>query len=190
MSKSLDTLRTKLESLSSAELRERFQAATGQRPKSPNRVYQIRVILERAAEAKKKPKPARDVAPSPAGAAAAAPAPRGRFAELSTTELQGHYESTIGRSTKSTNRDYLIWKIREAEAGRIKIGPRETIDPGEKQVLPLTLSKTAVEAMDLAWKAHGYKSRTAFLREAICERFVELNELEAASFFRKHASKE
>ncbi len=186
MSKSLDTLRTKLESLSSADLRERFQAATGERPKSPNRVYQIRVILEHAAAAKKKPKPAPAAAPS----AASATAPRGRFAEFSTTALQGHYESTIGRSTKSTNRDYLIWKIREAEAGRIKIGPRETLDPGEKQVLPLTLSKTAVVAMDLAWKAHGYKSRTAFLREAICERLVELNELETAAFFRGPAAQE
>lgn len=186
MSKSLDTLRTKLESLSSAELRERFQAATGQRPTSPNRVYQIRVILERAAEAKKKPKPARDAAPS----SAAASAPRGRFAEFSTTALQGHYESTIGRSTKSTNRDYLIWKIREAEAGRIKIGPRETLDPGEKQVLPLTLSKNAVKAMDRAWKTHSFKSRTAFLRKAICDLLVELNESETAAFFRGPAAQE
>jgi hypothetical protein len=40
--------------------------------------------------------------------------------------LQAKYLEVIGRSTGSDDRGYLIWKIREAEKGRINLGPRKT----------------------------------------------------------------
>ena len=177
MSKNLEALRTQLTALSAADLRERFRAATGERPKSPNRAYQIRVIIETLAKKKPRSKAA------PVTAEAAADKPRGRFAHLSIHELQGMYESTLGRPTNSNHRAYLIWKIREAEAGRVKIGPRAHIDPGEKQVLPLTLALPTVEALDTAWKQHGFKNRTAFLRAAIGDKLKALGEDEAAARF-------
>ena len=45
---------------------------------------------------------------------------------MTIEELQAKYLEVVGRSTGSDDRRYLIWKIREAEKGRINVGPRKT----------------------------------------------------------------
>lgn len=49
--------------------------------------------------------------------------PPGRFTGLSVAEVQAEFFQAVGRTSDSTNVTYLIWKIREAEAGRIRVGP-------------------------------------------------------------------
>ena len=83
---------------------------------------------------------------------------------------------------------YLIWKIREAEKGRIPIGPRETRSPEQQgatdvRILPLRLEASAVEQMDAAWKEHGMKSRMEFFRRALGHYLEHIGAHDAAALF-------
>lgn len=86
------------------------------------------------------------------------------------------------------NKNYLIWKIREAEKGRIPIGPRES-RPADQQgqtnvrILPLRLGADAIEKMDAAWKAQGLKSRMEFFRRALGHYLEHIGADEAAAAF-------
>jgi hypothetical protein len=65
----------------------------------------------------------------------------------------------------------LIWKIREAEKGRINVGPRKTRardgEPLDVKILPLRLEADVADKMDEAWRAKGIKNRMEFFRGAI-----------------------
>ena len=111
---------------------------------------------------------------------------------MTVVQLQSLYLATVGRSTGSTDRRYLEWKIREAEKGRIPVGPREsraaeTPDAGTARVLPLRLETEAVEAMDATWKSHGMKSRMEFLRRALGHYLAHLGAHGAAMHFTSQA---
>jgi len=97
--------------------------------------------------------------------------PRGRFSSMTIEERQAMYLATVGRPSSSSHRGYLQWKIREAERGRINVGPRKASaiahGPGCLRVLPLRLDVSTIERMDEAWRSRGIKSRTEFLRGAI-----------------------
>ena len=43
--------------------------------------------------------------------------------KLTVEELQQRYQDVVGRSTGSSHRRYLIWKIRQAEQGKVPVGP-------------------------------------------------------------------
>jgi len=87
---------------------------------------------------------------------------RGRFASMTIEQLQAKYLEVVGRSTDSSARNYLEWKIREAEKGRITIGPRQTrthrAEPLDVKILPLRLAADAVDKMDEAWRSRGLKT--------------------------------
>ena len=71
---------------------------------------------------------------------------------------------------RSSDSAYLVWKLRQAQKGRIRVGPIERRAPGEAanvKVLPLRMTAAEVEALDEAWRRLGFKSRTAMIREAI-----------------------
>ncbi|MFW5740467.1 MAG: hypothetical protein ACOC1F_08880, partial [Myxococcota bacterium] len=70
--------------------------------------------------------PSRRARNNTASAASTPRAERGRFKGMTVEELQSMYLQKVGRPTGSTDKAYLVWKIREAEKGRIPIGPRET----------------------------------------------------------------
>ncbi len=117
-----------------------------------------------------------------------APAERGRFKSMTVEELQTMYLQKVGRPTGSTDKAYLIWKIREAEKGRIPIGPRETRSPEQQgatdvRILPLRLEATAVEQIDAAWKEHGMKSRMEFFRRALVHYLEHIGAHDAAAHF-------
>ena len=102
--------------------------------------------------------------------------------ELTIEQLQSLYERTLQRTTGSDNRGYLIWKIREARKGNIKVGPsqRKSNPDAEMKVVPLRMEKSAVEALDEAWKRLGYTSRIGFIRAALGEKLVAEGEGEVA----------
>ncbi|MBL8715142.1 MAG: hypothetical protein JNL79_04070 [Myxococcales bacterium] len=116
-------------------------------------------------------------------------APRGAYRTMTVPELREAYVAIVGRPTESTDRNYLIWKIREAEKGRVPVGPRE--DRKRKnaraddtmQILPLRASSQQVQALDTAWKSAGLKSRMHFLRAAIKRELKRLGAPEAAELF-------
>lgn len=190
----------KLESMNLTELRARFREVVGEETRSPNKTHLIRRI-EEALAAKKRRTPthrATAAAPSapPAAPAVQATAPsegpqpalgRGRFAGMSVRELQAKYLEVVGRPTGSTNVDYLMWKIREAEAGRINVGPRPEheakVREDGKRVIPLTYDAEALASLDKAWREAGLPSRTRFFRRAIHRELTAMGATEAAAHF-------
>ena len=99
------------------------------------------------------------------------PRVRGRFASMTVEELQVRYRDVVGRPTGSLDKAYLVWKIRQAEKGRVPVGPtrRRAVEaePVEFKVLPLRFTATSVDQMDAIWRALGMRSRSDFVRTAI-----------------------
>jgi len=201
------TKRTKneLERLRLPELQARFREVVGETSRSPNRKFLTRRIEEAlAARAAEEAAPAtrrRTVAqraPEPASAEArvdepatesnaSTPRQRGRFVSMSVEELQAKYLEVVGRATGSDDRRYLIWKIREAEKGRIPVGPRKTRErngePLDVKILPLRLEAEIVERMDEAWRSRGIKNRMEFFRRALGHYLTHLGAEDAAALF-------
>ncbi|MFB1485238.1 hypothetical protein [Corallococcus sp. RDP092CA] len=85
-------------------------------------------------------------------------------------ELQALHRELLGRETSSTDSAYLVWRVRQAQKGRIKVGPIERRATGEAadiKVLPLRMTAAEVDALDAGWRRLGFKSRTAMLKKAI-----------------------
>jgi len=113
--------------------------------------------------------------------------PRGRFASMTVEELQVKYREVVGRDTGSADKRYLQWKVREAEKGRIPVGPRRVreraAEPAEVKILPLRLEADVVEAMDEAWRSRGLRTRMQFLRRALGHYLMHLGATDAAAKF-------
>jgi hypothetical protein len=113
---------------------------------------------------------------------------RGRFSSMTVEELQGAYLSIVGRPTGSTDRRYLVWKIREAEKGHVPVGPRETRSAEQEasvdtRILPLRLDAPRVAAIDATWRAQGLKSRMDFFRRALGHYLAHVGAHGAAAMF-------
>lgn len=206
MSTKTKTAKTKakkenLAALGLPALWERFKEATGETTKSPNKKFLVRRIEEALAAPAVEPAPAEEPqrptrtsaratsAPEPETTLAEStpPRPRGRFASMTIEELHAKYLEVVGRSTGSDDRRYLIWKIREAEKGRINVGPRKTRardgEPLEVKILPLRLEADVADKMDEAWRAKGIKNRMEFFRGAIGHYLAHLGARDAAALF-------
>ena len=93
-----------------------------------------------------------------------------KLTKLSVAELQAMYREVVGRETRSSDSAYLVWKLRQAQKGCIRVGPIERRAPGDAanvKVLPLRMTAAEVEALDEAWRRLGFKSRAAMVRKAI-----------------------
>jgi len=179
---------------------ERFKQATGETTKSPNKKFLVRRIEEALAARAVEPAPAEPQRPTRTSTGATLvpelettvaestpPKARGRFASMTIDELQTKYLEVVGRSTGSDDRRYLIWKIREAEKGRINVGPRKTRardgEPLDVKILPLRLEANVADKMDEAWRAKGIKNRMEFFRGAIGHYLAHLGARDAAALF-------
>jgi hypothetical protein len=162
-----DTTRRSLESLAKLrlpELQARFAEIVGEPTRSPNKTFLVRKIGE-ALEARARDAAAASQADSPTTAPA-----KVRLTKLSVAELQAMYREVVGRETRSSDSAYLVWKLRQAQKGRVRVGPIERRAPDETatvKVLPLRMTAAEVEALDEAWRRLGFKSRTAMIRKAI-----------------------
>ena len=206
MSTKTKTAKTKakkenLAALGLPALWERFKEATGESTKSPNKKFLVKRIEEALAARAIVPEPAH-ATPSPAKRNTRASAPttepatisdsappkqRGRFASMTIEELQAKYRDAVGRETGSDDRRYLVWKIREAEKGRITVGPRKTGahdgQPPDVKILPLRLETELADKMDEAWRSKGIKNRMEFLRGAIGHYLTQLGARDVAALF-------
>ena len=101
------------------------------------------------------------------------------------SELQARYLEVVGRPTGSTNKAYMVWKIREAQKGRISLGPRKNAhrEGVTFKVLPLRLESEVVDKLDEAWRSRGIKNRMEFFREALGHYLKELGAEDAAALF-------
>ena len=78
------------------------------------------------------------------------------------------------RLSCSRNKAYLIWKIREAQKGRIPVGRRKSAhrEGVTFKVLPLRMESDLVDKLDEAWKRQGLHSRMDLFRKSL-QAFLE-----------------
>jgi len=206
-----------LEKLRLPELQARFAEVTGEETRAPNRRFLIRRIAE-VLEARESGVGAEQATPGDTAqeemtfdAAAAvndaAPdtgnagdettdsrdggAEERRLSKLSVPELQALYLEVVGRPTGSSHKRYLIWKVRQAQKGRIPVGPRgnrradgEAVD---FKVLPLRMEADLVAQLDEARERLGLKSRMELFRRALHAFLGEQGEAEIAALFAAEA---
>lgn len=123
------------------------------------------------------------------GEPAAATEKRGALSKLSVEELRAKYQEVVGRETGSDNKAYLIWKIREARKGRIRVGPSRTREiKGPQQVLSVRVDEDAVPLLDAAWRKHGLRSRNDLVLRALGRELAALGEDDAAERFSGEAT--
>lgn len=109
-----------------------------------------------------------------------------KLTKLTIPELQERYRQTLRRETRSRSVAYLVWKIRQAEKGRVRIGPvhRRTAE-GEFKVLPLRMPIETVTALDEARVRLGLKSRMELIRRALQAYLEQAGETDVAALFAK-----
>lgn len=154
-----------LEALRLPELQAKYAELVGEKTRSPNKTFILRKISE-ALEAREQDANAKPTPPT----AAPEPAAKVKLTKLSVPELQALHRELLGRETSSTDSAYLVWRVRQAQKGRIKVGPIERRATGEAadiKVLPLRMTAAEVDALDAGWRRLGFKSRTAMLKKAI-----------------------
>ena len=172
----------KLASMKVNELQAKFAEVTGETTRSPNKTFLIRRITEAlqaaADEAKTTKAKGTPVDAPEAGVEAdveidATPAGE-KLTKLDVPTLQARYLEVVGRSTGSDNKAYLIWKIREAQKGRIQVGPRRSAhrEGVTLKVLPLRRESELVDKLDEAWKRQGLHSRMDLFRKSL-QAFLE-----------------
>ena len=97
----------------------------------------------------------------------------------------------MGRETGSSDRRYLIWKIREARKGRIPVGPvRRRHADGEApdmKVLPLRMEAEVVARLDEARERLGLKTRMDLFRRSLADYLTAAGEHEVAQLFSEQA---
>ena len=182
MSKTTKKEIEKLASMKVNELQAKFAEVTGETTRSPNKTFLIRRIteaLQAAADEAKTTKAKGTPTDAPEGevetAAEADASPAGeKLTKLDVPTLQARYLEVVGRSTGSDNKAYLIWKIREAQKGRIPVGPRKSAhrEGVTFKVLPLRMESELVDKLDEAWKRQGLHSRMDLFRKSL-QAFLE-----------------
>lgn len=190
-----------LEKLRLPELQAKFAEVTGEKSRSPNRTFLIRRITETLEARGPAPAPASDATTEPAAPgqepvteAAAAPetdaasgtaAPEVKLSKLSVEELQAKYREIVGRDTGSSAKGYLLWKIRQAQKGRIPVGLRRTRradgEAADFKVLPLRMEANVVASLDEAWRRLGLTSRMELFRRSLHAYLDNAGEHDAAA---------
>ena len=181
----------KLAKMKLNELQAKFAEVTGETTRSPNRTFLIRKIAEavRVADAGAKVAKAPETAAPDSEAEGSTQtelgAVDGKLTRLEVPELQARYLEVVGRPTGSTNKPYMIWKIREAQKGRIPLGPRKNAhrEGVTFKVLSLRMESEVVDKLDEAWRSRGIKNRMEFFRGALGSYLKQLGAEDAAALF-------
>ncbi len=178
MSKKIDNVMAKLADARLPKLRAKYEEVLGESTRAPNKTYLLRRIRDgleaKEAEAKQTrkgrgTKAAKKASKAKAGGAARKERESDGLTKLTVEELQERYLQDVGRETGSDNKGYLIWKIRMARAGKVRVGParERKHEPGTTQVVPLTLPRETVAALDEVVENTTFANRSAFLKRAI-----------------------
>jgi len=113
-----------------------------------------------------------------------------RLTKLTAPELQARYLEVVGRPSGSCNKQYLVWKIREARKGRIPLGPRKNAqrEGVTFKILPMRMDAAIVDRLDEAWKRQGLHSRMDLFRKALHDYLTGVGETEVAALLTDAAS--
>lgn len=181
----------KLSTMKVNELQAKFTEVTGGTTRSPNKTFLIRRIAEalqaaeagaKTAKAKAPEADAHDAEVETTAQTEAAPT-REKLTKLDVPTLQTRYHGVVGRSTGSVNKAYLIWKIREAQKGRIPVGPRKSAhrEGVTFKVLPLRMESDLVDKLDEAWRRQGLHSRMDLFRKSLHAFLQNAGEVDVAA---------
>ncbi|MEK7382139.1 MAG: hypothetical protein AAB262_02520 [Elusimicrobiota bacterium] len=191
MSKTTKNEIAKLGKMKVNELQAKFAEVMGETTRSPNKTFLIRRITEalqaadgNAKTAKAKKPEADALSVEVETAAQTEPTAAGeKLTKLEVPELQARYLEVVGRSTGSDNKAYLIWKIREAQKGRIPVGPRKSAhrEGVTFKVLPLRMESDLVDKLDEAWKRQGLHSRMDLFRKSLQAFLANAGEADVAA---------
>ena len=146
--------------------------------KTSKKAAKKRPTAKKAAEKKGASKPAS------ARPAAGEASDDGALSKLSIADLQARYRETVGRATGSSHRGYLIWKIRQAQKGKIPVGPtqrRSSANPGDYKVIPLRMETEIVDQIDAARERLELPSRTTLIRRALMLYLAKAGESDVAA---------
>ena len=107
------------------------------------------------------------------------------LSKLTVEDLRAKCIEVTGRETSSSSKPYLVWRIRQAQKGKIPIGPRPTCSTaaGPHKVLPLRMEETLVAELDQARERLGLPSRMALFRSALHAFLLEAGEVRVAEMF-------
>jgi len=168
MSKTTKKEIAKLGNMKVNELQAKFAEVTGETTRSPYKTFLIRRITEALQAADGNAKAAK-TKESEATAQTEPTTTGEKLTKLEVPELQARYLEVVGRPTGSDNKAYLIWKIREAQKGRIPVGPRKSAhrEGVTFKVLPLRMESDLVDKLDEAWKRQGLHSRMDLFRKSL-----------------------
>ena len=182
-----ETIQTQLDALQELrlpDLQARFAEIVGEETRSPNKPYLLRRITEALEARAAETDPEAEESGEPEGDAHEDDGTTVPLRDLDVEALRTRYASVVGRGTGSHDRRYLIWKIRQAQQGRVPVGPVGRRQPGEEpvenKVLPLRMPAETVEALDAVWRRQGLKSRMDLFRLALDRYLTELGEDAAA----------
>lgn len=196
MRKDIETQLSEMEEMKLPELQARFAEVVGEETKAPNKKYLIKRIvealeqgnfpdeeqaeMETQAEAVEEPIQPDELLDTDDESTAEETS----LTKLDVDTLRDRYNEIVGRPTGSTDKRYLIWKIRQAQKGKIPVGPI----PGRRgdgisrdyKVLPVRMEADLVEKLDEAWKRQGLESRMQLFRQALSTYLAGKGETELA----------
>ena len=185
--------KTPLDEMRLPELQARYAEVFGEATKCPNRKWLIRRLNEAAAqdlgagdadvhadtvvEPAMPPSSQDEPIPPAPNDDEPTPAPKARLTKLSVPELRSLYAELLGKETVSQSKAYLVWRVRQAQNGKLpaRVTKPERAEPRDFKVLPLRLEADFVAQIDEAWKRMGLRSRTELFRRAVGE-FMERSE--------------
>jgi hypothetical protein len=172
---------TKLSKMKVNELQAMFAEVAGETTLSPNKTFLIRRITETLQAKEGEGKGAAKGKEGPA--ASAEQLPPEKLTKLDVPTLQARYLEVVGRPSGSGNKAYLIWKIREAQKGRIPVGPRKSAhgEGVEFKVLPLRMESDLVDKLDEAWHRLKLRSRTDLFRKSLQAFLQDAGEADVAA---------
>ncbi len=220
MNDSIRTQIEALDDMRLPELQARYAEVLGEETRAPNRTFLIRRITE-ALEAAGEAVPADEQPAHTDAAETQADAPTevsnegddttataddgaddagddasdaegdAPLTKMSVPDLQARYREVVGRDTSSSNKRYLVWKIREAQRGRVPVGPRRGRrtdgEAADFKVLPLRMEAEQVERLDEARERLGLKSRMDLFRRALHAYLETAGETDVAALFAPEA---
>lgn len=121
-----------------------------------------------AAKAPKPPTPARAPKAASTPAATTPPPAAPRWRDLTTDQLRATYREVLGRETASHDRAYLAWKVREAKAGRVPVGPAKgRVHHGPTTAVTIQFDEDLLTELDATATADGFPKRLPYLRDLL-----------------------
>jgi len=186
----------KLTKMELIDLQAKFAEAIGKKTRSSNRKLLVRKITEAlqavsSCAGEKTASSSGSAATETAVATAATTSVAEQVAEivpeklteLTVPQLQARYLEVVGRPTGSSDKQYLVWKIREARKGRVPVGPRKNARREDVifKILPLRMEAAMVDKLDEAWRRQGLHSRMDLFRKSLHDYLVGVGENNVAA---------